>query len=206
MKINKKLKRKYSPWIYLMISVTFSIIAIRVLDFHEYQNAHPVAKAGYIALGMLIIACVVSQMVRIALPYIKKWKYRRSPLAALDKMNPYEFENYAAWLLSGMGYKKCNVTVKSNDYGADVICRHNGKKVVVQVKRYRGKVGIAAVQQVVAAKAYYKAEEAVIFTNSYLTPSAVNLAKANNVKIIDREKLVNYRLTKKKVKEAEVSE
>lgn len=64
-------------------------------------------------------------------------------------------------------------------------------KIVVQAKRYDRPIGVHAVQQALAAKAYYKADEAIVATNNYFTPSAKKLAEVNAVILMDRETLFN---------------
>lgn len=123
---------------------------------------------------------------------LRRRRYRKSPLSKLDKMDGIEFEHYALWILKLMGYKRCQVTKASGDFGADVVAIRNNKKTVVQVKRYKGNVGIAAVQQVVASKAHYGADEAAVFTNSHLTSAAKTLAQENKVTIIDRDTLYKF--------------
>lgn len=61
----------------------------------------------------------------------------------------------------------------------------------MQCKRYKGKVGISAVQEVLGAKGYYKADKAMVITNSYFTPNAIKLANANDVELWDRNDLIN---------------
>ena len=46
---------------------------------------------------------------------------------------------------------------------------------------------IEAVQQISAAKEYYKADKCAVATNRYFTKAAKTLAKANNVDLWDRE-------------------
>jgi restriction system protein len=62
---------------------------------------------------------------------------------------------------------------------------------VVQAKRYGYKncVSLSAVQEVYGAKAYYRANQAWVVTNSYFTKQAKELAAACDVKLIDREEL-----------------
>lgn len=142
--------------------------------------------AAVLVIGVLILAGIQAEKV------LSRRRYSRCPLSALDWMDGIEFENYSAYILGLMGYAKCRVTKESRDFGADIICMRDVSRVVVQAKRYSGKVGIEAVQQVVASKAYYKASEAVIFTNSYLTSSAATLAKVNGVTVIDRARLGRF--------------
>lgn len=81
------------------------------------------------------------------------------------------------------------LTPRSYDYGADFILYKNNMKTVVQAKRYKDKVGPAAVQQVKAAVGFYQADYAVVITNSRLTSSAYELAAANGVELWDRDEL-----------------
>lgn len=62
-------------------------------------------------------------------------------------------------------------------------------------KKILKKVGIKAVQEIVSAKNFYNAHRCMVITNNYFTDSAINLAKSNNVKLIDRDKLVAMLLT-----------
>lgn len=116
-------------------------------------------------------------------------KYTKSSLREIDKMEGVTFEKYLYTHFTKMGYK-VKLTAKSNDYGADLILMKNGQRTVVQAKRYKNKVGIAAIQQIVAAKAYYKASQAMVITNSFFTDSAKNLAKKNGVILWDRTTLI----------------
>ncbi|WBF54017.1 restriction endonuclease [Macrococcoides canis] len=126
---------------------------------------------------------------------IKKTRYKKankrlasSRLSAIDYMTGKEFENYLRSLFYEMGYRSI-VTKSSNDFGADLVLKSEKDIIVIQAKRYKGKVGIKAVQEVYSAKGYYKADEAYVFTNSYFTSSARKLADALGVNLCDRNKL-----------------
>ena len=137
---------------------------------------------------------VVSAMFIFAMIWLKKCSSEKfnQTLKEIDLMSGEEFEHYVAHLFRKMGYK-AEVTKASGDYGADVVAArlHHGKieKSVIQCKRYQGKVGISAVQEVVGAKAYYKAEKAFVVTNSHFTDAAVHLAESNKVTLWNRETL-----------------
>lgn len=103
-------------------------------------------------------------------------------------LNGYEFEDLIANYFRISGYEVIQ-TPKSGDQGADLIISDGSMKTVVQVKKYSGGVSNSAVQQVVAAKSLYEADEAMVITNSFYTPSAVELAYVNDVELIDGEKL-----------------
>lgn len=109
----------------------------------------------------------------------------------IDKMDGFQFEVYLKALFRELGYRP-EVTKRSCDYGVDVILKGKNR-IVIQAKRYgiKNRVGIRAVQEVYAGKAYYKADEAWIVTNSVFTKQAEELAKACQVKLIDRFELQN---------------
>lgn len=109
-------------------------------------------------------------------------------IGEIDLMDGIAFEQYLKPVFERQGYF-ATVTQGSGDYGADLILRKGRKKFVVQAKRYSSNIGVSAVQQVVAAVKYYKAHGAIVVTNQYFTPAAVQLAKVNGVRLIDREKL-----------------
>ena len=106
----------------------------------------------------------------------------------VDMMNGFEFEDFLAELYKNMGYS-LERTPYSGDQGADLIVYKYGEKSVIQAKNYSDKVSNKAVQEVVAAKGFYKCERAIVVTNNYFTNSAVDLARANDVELIDREGL-----------------
>ena len=106
-----------------------------------------------------------------------------------DKMNGYEFEEYAARYLKRNGYSKITVTKASRDFGVDLIAKNHRTTYAVQCKLYQGKVGNSAVQEAVAGKSYYDCDEAMVITNSVFYPGAIALAKANDVTLIDGTQL-----------------
>ncbi|MGB9939645.1 restriction endonuclease [Methanosarcina sp.] len=117
-----------------------------------------------------------------------------STLAEIDEMDGYRFEEFMKHVYEQLGYSVYH-TPLSGDQGADLILTSKEKtRTAVQVKRYSGKVSNSAVQEVVAAKGFYKCTEGIVVTNSYFTSSARQLAEANFIDLIDRnelEKLIN---------------
>ncbi|MBH5317779.1 restriction endonuclease [Paenibacillus sp. GSMTC-2017] len=116
-------------------------------------------------------------------------RLRRSGITDIDKMDGRRFELYLGHLFEAQGYK-AEVTQSSGDYGADLVISKNGKKIVVQAKRYSKNVGLKAVQEIHTALAHYKAAEAWVVTNSDYTEQAYNLAKSSGVKLINRKLLI----------------
>lgn len=111
----------------------------------------------------------------------------------IDKMDGYQFEAYLRALFKELGYKSA-VTQGSGDFGADLVMKNDNKKVVVQAKRYgyKNKVSLGAVQEIYSSMPYYKADQGIVVTNSYYTESAVKLAKACKIRLIDRKDLIYF--------------
>lgn len=106
----------------------------------------------------------------------------------IDSLSGFEFENFLHHLFQKMGFK-VNSTKLSGDQGADLIIVNHNDKIVVQAKRYSNNVGNKAVQEVVASIAHYGANKGMVVTNSQFTKSAIELAKSNEIQLIDRNKL-----------------
>ena len=129
----------------------------------------------------------------IAIPALQKSarnkKLAGSGINDIDRMQGRVFEEYLAVVFRRNGYH-VELTPASKDQGADLVISKNGIRTVVQAKRWKGRVGNSAVQEVVASKPYYRADQAIIVTNSEFTSSAIALAKANHVTLWDRKKLI----------------
>ncbi|OOR16059.1 hypothetical protein BW892_29165 [Bacillus cereus] len=108
----------------------------------------------------------------------------------IDLLSGEEFEQYLADLLKCLGFRT-ELTKVSGDQGVDILAFKQNKKYVIQAKRYKSTVGTAAVQEVVAGKGFYGADESWVITNSTYTKGAVELASKTNTKLWDREKLSN---------------
>lgn len=109
----------------------------------------------------------------------------------VDAMDGFEFEEFLVALFQTIGYDVTE-TKKTGDQGADLFVERFGKKIVIQAKNYSGTVGNSAVQQALAAKSFYNCDEAMVVTNSYFTNSAKELANSSAVRLIDRNKFMNY--------------
>ena len=98
-----------------------------------------------------------------------------------------EFEEQVAAHFERLGYH-ATLTPTTNDFGADIILYEQitNKKIVVQVKYLsNGNVGVNAVQEVTTAINYYGASEGWVVTNSRFTSRAYELARPNNIRLIE---------------------
>jgi len=115
-------------------------------------------------------------------------KYIKSGLDVVDKMSGIEFEEFLLAHFNRLGYN-VKLTPVTADYGADLIIEKGGIKTAVQAKRWKQKVGVEAVQQIIGAMGYYKTDNAIVVTNSFCSKNAYMLANANNVDIWNRDEL-----------------
>ena len=105
-----------------------------------------------------------------------------------------QFELYLVNLFKDLGYKAKH-NGKSGDQGADLILKKGDYVYAVQAKYYTGKLSNTPVQEITGALKFYNANQGVVITNSEFTPGAEDLAKANNVILIDGKdlkKLADY--------------
>lgn len=98
------------------------------------------------------------------------------------------FERRLARMFKHLGYGVHRIG-GSNDHGADLILTKRRKRIAVQAKCYAKPVGNAAIQEVYAAKAYYKCDGAWVVTNSSYTEGARQQAEPCAVRLIDGDEL-----------------
>ena len=107
-------------------------------------------------------------------------------------MSGPEFERFMADLLRQKGYE-VEETPLSGDQGVDLILPDlDGKRVVIQLKRWTGPVGNKAIQATFAGMAHYQADEGWIITTSAFTKSARELARSTSVRLIDKDELTDW--------------
>lgn len=140
-----------------------------------FKDALPVLL---VFLGIVVFSFIITLI-------IKKYKWS---LFRIDRMKGDEFEDFIKEIYELLGYKVVK-TKKSGDQGIDLIVKKLFKKTGIQLKRYSSSVGNSAVQEAVAGKKYYKLDRVCVLTNQTFTKSAVALAKANGVILIDRDGL-----------------
>ena len=115
-------------------------------------------------------------------------------LLNIDKMSTHglDFEEFTVQLLSDNGFENVSKTQGSGDYGIDVLASKDGITYAIQCKCYSDKVGNKAVQEAFSGKSFYNCMVAAVLTNNYFTNAAIETAKANNVLLWDREKLIEF--------------
>ncbi|GAB1690694.1 restriction endonuclease [Krasilnikovia sp. M28-CT-15] len=167
-------------WLAGAVLVAVSIVV-------QVVQQHPVA-ASLIALVVLAAVCGggwlwVQRSRRLA--------QKERTVAVTDVMSGPEFEHWVARLMRASGCRRVRVSGGSGDMGADVTgYAPDGRRLVVQCKRYSAKVGSPEVQRFAGtARHVHNADVALLVTNNYLTAQATDLARRCRISVVDRDVL-----------------
>ena len=186
-KYSNKKRNDYEDSIFIIIGFLALII---------YSKTKKVEFTIYCIAALFIVTFAIIVLFR-GLNKIKiKNRYLNSGLNVVDKMSGEEFETFLKAHYEKHGFK-VDKTPKSNDYGADLILKKDSLKIVLQAKRWNSRVGIEAIQQIVAAINYYNADKGIVVTNNYFTKNAYELALKNNIELYDRNKLIKIMISSK---------
>lgn len=141
-----------------------------------------------VIFGLLLII----KIGEIILEVKKERRMARLGMSEVDELSGVDFELFIQLMLERLKYQKVQLTPKTADYGIDVTATDpEGKKVGFQCKRYKKNVGIKAVQEANSGRSVYGLEQVYVITNSFYTQNARKAAAANEVKLIDRNELMD---------------
>jgi len=155
---------------------------------------------GIICIAALVLSALVAKhpwefgtgfAVLAVLAWIGR-KHRPARVFALDvrAMSPVEYEQFCAEALRRAGWSVRHVG-GLGDQGVDVIAELRGIRAAVQCKRYSGRAGNDAVQQVVAGKRHYGAQIAVVVAPFGYTRAAEQLAHSNAALLMSHSDLAS---------------
>jgi len=107
---------------------------------------------------------------------------------SFNSLSGTEFELLLVRLFESMGFivEHCG---KVGDQGGDLVINKDGKRILIQAKRYTNSIGNGAVQEAVAAKKYYDCSKSVLIGSASFTSGAIELAKVNNVRLLGKKEL-----------------
>ena len=135
---------------------------------------------------LLIVAGVILVAVITVLIAPKKSKNKRKH--EKSKNTELAFEEELITLYQNRDYKV--ERTPKYDFGADLLMTTpDGITVAIRAKKQSKLVGLTAVQEVYAAQAYYKTQEAWVITTSAFTDSAKKLSRVCDVRLINGEQL-----------------
>jgi restriction system protein len=152
-----------------------------------YASAHPVA----VGAGAAAVASAAGGAGWFVL---RRRRRLRRTIAGADRMTGPQFERYVADLMRRTGFRAVHVTGRSADLGADIVAStSDGRRVVVQCKRYAGSVGSPHVQRLNGtAWTIHGAEVTMLVTTGRLTANARELAGRCGIVLVDRHALAAW--------------
>ena len=101
-----------------------------------------------------------------------------------------KFESSCKQILRSKGWQVEETSI-TGDQGVDLIASLQELRICIQCKDHIKPIGNRAVQEISAGKIYWKGTHAVLVSKSGFTRSAVKLAKANRVILVNDKQLVN---------------
>jgi restriction system protein len=111
-------------------------------------------------------------------------------IADLKKLDPGYFEEVVAVTYRALGFWVRRVG-KAGDHGVDLEMRSsNGKRWIVQCKRYRDSVGEATIRELYGTLIHEKAHRAVLVTSAEITPPAEKWAHGKPIDLVDGHALL----------------
>jgi restriction system protein len=161
-----------------------AILAARV------TSAHPVATTLTVTLiaatGAIWWSLRVARSRRLA-------GYERD-IAVTDHMTGPQFEDYVARLMRDSGCRRVRVCGGAGDMGADVIgYSADGRRLVVQCKRYKGNLGSPDVQRFAGtARDIHGADVALLVTTGRPSAQARDVARRCRITLVDRAALARW--------------
>ena len=151
------------------------------------MNIDPIGAILAVSAGLLFLA--------IYFYFFNRWlRARRAPPLPpinFDQLDGPAFEKFVADLMTRRGYR-VEHTGKAGDLGVDLIAEKAPYRFAVQVKRQANPVSRRAVSDAVAGKAHYDCNAAMVVTNNIFTQGALDLAKSNGCKLVDRRVLEKW--------------
>ena len=118
---------------------------------------------------------------------------RRAPgiAARFEGMDVAEFEAEVSGLLRELGYT-VRPAPQSGLHDVDLLLELTGRKVAVQLKRWKAPVGDRSVYGLFTGRVHYATDEAWLITTSEFTRKAVKLAETTGVRLVDGVELAEW--------------
>ena len=112
--------------------------------------------------------------------------------SSLNDLSGLQFENLLMDKFTALGFKVAS-TPTTGDFGADLIVEDkDGTRIIIQCKRFKTKVNLKAVQEVIGAIGHYAADVGIVVTNNSFLNSAIKLAESHDIELWDGDKLVSF--------------
>lgn len=124
--------------------------------------------------------------------YFRLHNLKKQRAEALYELSPQQFEDAVADLYRNLGYQ-VKQTPYSNDGGKDAIAWKNGRKYLIECKRYEAskQIGRPMIQKFFAAMVEEKADKGFFVSTSKFTDTAYEYVKDKNIELVHGTKLAD---------------
>jgi len=121
----------------------------------------------------------------------------------INELSGTEFELVVINAFKELGFK-AHETPATGDYGADIIVTTlDETRIAIQCKRFKSKVNLKAVQEVLGSLGHYSCDYGLVITNNTYLNSAKKLAESNDVELWGGDELL--KLLSKDISFSEIS-
>jgi restriction endonuclease Mrr len=108
---------------------------------------------------------------------------RKKERAFWTSLDGSKFETELAQLLQRRGFHAAR-TGKSGDEGVDILVQCRGRRIIVQCKAYKTRVGPGTVRDLAGTLHHVKADEAWLVTTSSFSRGAISFAKDEPIRLL----------------------
>jgi len=120
-----------------------------------------------------------------------------SSFSEIDHLSPLEFEHYVAELFTSLDWRDMHLTKPGQDRtwgdgGVDLVATRNGRRFAFEVKHRsdgKSRIGVDALNQLVAGAELLGIRMRVLVTNAYFTKEVHSRAVQLGVDLVDRDEL-----------------
>ncbi|USK50503.1 restriction endonuclease [Bacillus sp. CMF12] len=119
-----------------------------------------------------------------------------SEIWVIRKLSDEQLEDFTISLLSKLGYTVTKPIDKNPDISF-LLTSPTGNQVIVKVKSHKREVGIRLIQKTLRQMDIYDDAECWVITNERFAHQAIEFAKANHIRLYDREQFIKWILKAK---------
>ncbi len=151
----------------------------------------PEPTNSWVFFGILILLLLIELTPRMTRLMRNQRRLRQiRSVQQLMNVPPDQFEELVATIYRQLGYQAKRVG-HSGDHGVDVALRTpDGKKWIVQCKRYRASVGESIIRDLYGTMVSERAEKAILVTTAEITIPAEKWARGKPIELIDGDGLL----------------
>ncbi len=187
-----------------LISAWFVMAGIRLFLVFDPNPIHSIVIPDPLNTLLFFGAGVLLITVQVGWRFFKSGQMRKKALGMsvedLLDLPPSEFEEMTAELYRAFGHQ-AHVTGASGDHGVDVVVKSkkDGKKMIVQCKRWRKPVGESVIRDFYGTMHHEKAAQGTLIATAGFSKPAIAWAKGKPIYLYDGEKFISmWQQTQKK--------